>query len=297
MTDADGRIAFGRIVRSDSFYGQVVAIWAIDPDGSDLVRLNDGDSGFPDWSPDGSRIAFSQQQPDGAWQIATMAADGSDVRVLTSGFGADGPDWSPDGSWIAYNRFMTSTSDAGFHTTLWRMDADGSNPAPFGDQDAFDIEPRISPDGAEVLFERLSFPNDEQRQDLVVRTIATGSERLVAVVGQAVEHASWSPDGLWMVYNASPNLGGSVPNDQVERIAADGSGEPLVLFAGTAEQGGFKPTYSPDGSRIVFGCFQGGEVSTDAACLMAADGSDFSYLIDDPNVHENHFSWSPPTPP
>src|SRR5687768_16738392 len=29
--DPDGRIAFGRIVREDDFFGQVIAIWAVDP--------------------------------------------------------------------------------------------------------------------------------------------------------------------------------------------------------------------------------------------------------------------------
>ncbi len=177
VPDPNGRIAFGRVVRNDSFYGLVVSIWAIDPDGSDLVELKAGDSTYPAWSPDGTRLAFTQLQPDGTWQIATMAADGTDVRVLTTGDGAGEAAWSPDSTWIAYSRQTTPATDPNFRTILWRMDADGSNPRPLGDQAAFDIEPRISPDGAQVLFERLSFPNGEQRQELVVRDIATGEER------------------------------------------------------------------------------------------------------------------------
>lgn len=47
---------------------------------------------------------------------------------------------------------------------------------------------------------------------------------------------------------------------------------------------------SPDGSRILFGCFMGGQASSDAACLMDADGSNVEILVDTPR-HENHFSW------
>ena len=103
--DPDGRIAFGRIVRDDSFFGQVVALWAIDPDGSDLVQLNEGNSGFPAWSPDGSRLAFTQYQADGTWQIATMAPDGSDVRVLTKGLGTDGAALVPRRDVACLHRF------------------------------------------------------------------------------------------------------------------------------------------------------------------------------------------------
>ena len=195
-----------------------------------------------------------------------MAAGGSDVQVLTTGIGADGASWSPDGSWIAYSQ--ADVAGDSFRTTIWRMEADGSDPVPLGDPDAFDVEPRISPDGSEVLFERLTFPGGKQRQELIVRDVATGVERVVLGIERAVEHANWSPDGAWIVYNTSPQLGATTLNDQVERITADGGGEPEVLFAGTSTQGGFKPWYSPDGERILFGCFQGGMASTDAACIM-----------------------------
>jgi Tol biopolymer transport system component len=96
-----GRIAFGRVVGNDDFYGPFVAIWVVDADGRDLKQLTQGDSGFPAWSPDGKQIAFTQRQADGTWQIATMAPDGGAIKVLTKGFGSDNAAWSPDGTWIA----------------------------------------------------------------------------------------------------------------------------------------------------------------------------------------------------
>lgn len=287
--DPAGRIVFGKITNWDDFYGPVAALYAIDRDGSDLVQLTDGGSAFPDWSPDGTRIAFTLGQPDGSWQVATMNPDGSDVRVLTSGAGvSEAPSWSPDGSWIAYGHSPTLPTDDTWHTVLYRMDADGSNQELLGDPDTFDVEPRISSDGTNVLFERLTFENGGQQQTLMIRDLTSGEERAMAAAGSVVEHARWSPDGNWIVYQTPTGQ-----HHQVERVAADGSGEPLVLRAASATETAFRPSYSPDGSSILFGCMGATETAT---CLMHADGSDVRILVDEPGAEENHFAWGVAAP-
>ena len=285
----DGRIVFGRITSVDPVYGQVVALWAVDPYGGNLVQLNDGESAFPAWSPDGSLIAYTLAMPDGSVQIGTMAPDGLGVQVLTEGPGMRAwPSWSPDGSWIAYAYSPTLPDDPDWRTVIYRMNADGSGQELLGDANTFDVEPAVSPDGTSVLFRR----DDDAANTsvLVVRDLETGDERVITAAGTTADHPSWSPDGQWIVYNIASWRTGNLADEHVMRVAADGSGEAVPLTDSTVVQVGFKPSYSPDGTRIVFGCI-GLDGDDDALCLMDADGSNFEVLVDEPGVPENHFSW------
>jgi Tol biopolymer transport system component len=98
-----GSIAF---VNYDDQTGSIVGLkdgtYTISPDGSRL-RLVFGrywGTGLqPDWSPDGSRIAFVARR-----HIFTMTADGRRLRRLTDNFGDSDPAWSPDGKYIAFIR-------------------------------------------------------------------------------------------------------------------------------------------------------------------------------------------------
>ena len=69
-------------------------------DGSDVTRLtdnpaDDGFSGDPAWSPNGSRIAFVSER-HGNDEIYVMNADGSGLTNLTNNAALDtNPAWSP----------------------------------------------------------------------------------------------------------------------------------------------------------------------------------------------------------
>ncbi len=76
----------------------------------------------PNWSPDGTEIAFTSNR-DGNDEIYVMNADGSNQTRLTYNDAYDGmPAWSPDGTRIAFESRRDSNGSA-----IYVMNADGSN--------------------------------------------------------------------------------------------------------------------------------------------------------------------------
>jgi hypothetical protein len=70
----------------------------------------------PDWSPDGSKIAFMKSGGTGlSFEVFAMNADGSNLYRVTDGlmnFQDDGdPSWSPDGSKIAFDSYRNDNYD------------------------------------------------------------------------------------------------------------------------------------------------------------------------------------------
>jgi Tol biopolymer transport system component len=89
---ATGAIAFMREDRSGVYW--VYVMFGRDATPRRLVR-----GGDPDWSPDGSRLAFSTD--DG---IYTISPSGGRSRRLANGREGTQPAWSPSGSRIAFVR-------------------------------------------------------------------------------------------------------------------------------------------------------------------------------------------------
>ena len=122
--------------------GCLQAIFKVHPDGTGLTRLTGWgtENSFPDWSPDGTKIAFDSGDVGklgSKGDIWVMNADGSGKTRLTNtlpvsdvgqGFAnfrfgiANNPVWSPDGRQILYSQWQP----AGFPVWLTSINADGS---------------------------------------------------------------------------------------------------------------------------------------------------------------------------
>ena len=84
-----------------------------------LTQFDDGTQiHTPDWSPDGSRIAFSIFTPDGDRSIGVMPADGGDWTYLVSSSATDrDPRWTTDGKGLVFASDQDGIFDL-FHLDL-----------------------------------------------------------------------------------------------------------------------------------------------------------------------------------
>jgi Tol biopolymer transport system component len=214
---------------------------------NDPSRIDDA----PDWSPDGTRIAFAGDPcftdgagaPQGGPCVFVMNADGSGTANLTpeekrlecdpdnqnAGYShahhSDDPSWSPDGSKIAFTGYFdicTHSSDGA--TDIWVMNADGS-----------------------------------------------GKKQLTSTPNFS-ENPNWSPDGNWIVFDSDR---GEKGNLDVYKMHPDGSGVTQLTDSPALDA---LPAFSPDGTKIVFVSDRAAKDSR-KLFVMSASGGNQTRLI------------------
>jgi hypothetical protein len=104
-------------------------LWVADLVGSPHQRIFTGISQAPQWSPDGTKIAFTSQNATGT-DIATVKPNGTQFRVIvspTSNWWCYRPQWSPTGSHIAFTGQTQSGSPPTFNLNVNRATATGGS--------------------------------------------------------------------------------------------------------------------------------------------------------------------------
>ncbi len=214
------------------------------------LTSNAGNNVDPEWSPDGTRIAF-QSDRDGTEAIYIMNVDGSDqMRVSPPGTRARQPSWSPDGTQILFTHINSSTvavmnidgtevrslippalrawnakwsiegtqivfeTDRDGDPEIYVMNADGSDTMQLTSNNISDQHPVLSPNGRWIAYN--SSAPGRQDFDLFVMAVDGTSVRRVTTATEHDEYASWSPDGQQLVY--------AYANSAIFIINADGTG-------------------------------------------------------------------------
>jgi Tol biopolymer transport system component len=136
-------------------------ICSIGADGSNQVQLDlemtlDYEDAYPNWSPDGSKIAFTSNRPGLPGdhpEIFVMNADGTGVIQLTETDETTAnyePSFSPDGTKIAFAAIGNH-----YAVTSWQifvMNVDGTGITQLTDNSYDNYEPYWSPDGSKIAF-------------------------------------------------------------------------------------------------------------------------------------------------
>lgn len=211
-------------------------VWTVPVAGGNPTRVTTGrplaafwDDGNAVWSPDGSRLAFTQ---DG--KVKVVAATGG---VPVDSCEGSGPVWLDDERMV-----VGVTRD--LLTVLTVVTVADAWPRPLATAGADYVTAVVSPDGAEVAY-TVFHHDDLSCISLHVVAVATGVSRtLVHHAGMGVHGPMWSPDGSQLAFACE--LPGWY---EVFLVQADGSQLARQVTEDSADFG--QLSFTPDGSALV----------------------------------------------
>lgn len=228
------------------------------------------------WSPDGSKIALVRGNASaGSNPIYVVNSDGSSASATKVAEGGQHPTWSPDSAKIAFSH----------SNQVFLVNPDNSSPAtPLSG--ATGEEPAWSPDGSKIAYGR-SFAN--------IQIIASGGGTPLTITNNSqFAFASWSPSGAQLAFHETTG-----ENSYFQIVNADGSGLHHLPIVQGLNANGPAPSWSPDGSRLVFQGFFFGNPATEAdntneVYIANADGSgSVTSLTPNQGVNATSPAWRP----
>src|SRR5205809_6342948 len=259
-------------MEKDKEWKNVTEVWVVAITGGKPRQYTRGDKSAtaPEWSPDGSMIAFlTDREKDGERQVWMMMADGGEAWAVTSHKGGvSGFRFSPDSKQLLLSaadqpskeeedrkkvKDDTMVIDHDIKMShLWLFDIAKKEEKRLTEGNFTVSDPQWSPDGTRITYTTRPTPkaDDGDLSDIWMLTIASGEKKKIVGDTGSSDNARWSPDGKWIAYTGNPDSGGGVSNSFLYLMPADGGpakklNDKFDLSVGT-------PVWYRDSSAIYF---------------------------------------------
>jgi len=259
-------------MEKDKEWKNLTQVWVVAVNGGGARQYTRGEksAGAPEWSPDGSMLAFlSDREKDGERQVWMMNADGGEAwSVTTHKGGVSGFHFSPDGKRLVLTAVDQPNKDEEDRkkvkddtmvidhdikmTHLWVFDLDKKQEKRLTEGDYTVSDPQWSPDGTRITYSTRPTPraDDGALSDVWVTTIASGEKRKIAGEPGAADNARWSPDGEWIAFTGTSDRDPGPSTSYLYVVSASGGTPRQVTTRFELSVG--TPVWSRDGKSVYF---------------------------------------------